>query len=170
MIVTLFSTITQQSGMEELISFLKLLHQCSILPPAEMLALNNQQTNKEVTLKDSERLDTVLKYVMANFRGSLDSKTAAKLTFLNEAAFCRFFKKRMEQTFSQFVNHVRITHAKSLLLKKDWDVLRVCYDSGFNSLSYFNRQFRESTGKSPKEYRKSFHSQLECVMMDYQDD
>src|SRR5690606_10022389 len=124
----------------------------------------------KLTNKDSARLEPVLKYVMENFRDELDSKTAASMIHLNDAAFCRYFKRRMEQTFSQFVNSVRITHAMNLLLTKDWDVLRICYESGYRNLSYFNRQFREITGQSPKEYRSVFQRSKETLVMDTQPD
>ncbi|MCO5238341.1 MAG: AraC family transcriptional regulator, partial [Chitinophagaceae bacterium] len=92
------------------------------------------------------------------------------LIYLNEAAFCRYFKSRTEQTFSQFVNHVRITHATNLLVNEEWDILRICYESGFNNLSYFNRQFREITGQSPKEYRNALRHGNENLIMDSQSD
>ena len=166
----LFSGITQQKGMEQLITFLTLLNQISLFPPSNIKVLNEAHTTIKLTNKDSERLDFVINYVMENFREELDSKTAAGMVYLNDAAFCRYFKSRMEQTFSQFVNHVRVTHATSLLLTKDWDVLRVCFESGFKNLSYFNRQFREIIGQSPKEYRKSFQDKNESLVMDSKED
>jgi AraC-like DNA-binding protein len=35
-------------------------------------------------------------------------------------------------------------------------IVDVCYDSGFNNLSHFNKQFRKNTGVTPSEYRKRF--------------
>jgi len=166
----LFSDISRQTGMEELITFLQLLHRVSQSPAAAVRILNNTQSTIKLTSKDSARLEPVIKYVMENFREELDSKTAAGMIYLQEAAFCRYFKSRTEQTFSQFVNHVRITHATNLLLTEEWDVLRICYESGFKNLSYFNRQFREITGLSPKGYRRSFNGKNEHLMMDARED
>lgn len=166
----LFEDIVLQTGMEELITFLQLLHRISQYPSSSVKILNDTQSAIKLTNKDSARLEPVIKYVMENFREELDSKTAARMVYLNEAAFCRYFKSRTEQTFSQFVNHVRITHATNLLITGEWDVLRICYESGFKNLSYFNRQFREITGQSPKEYRKSFIGKNENLMMDVKED
>ncbi len=166
----LFDDITRQRGMEELITFLQLLNQISQTSSFSVKMLNDTQSAIKLTNKDSARLEPVIKYVMENFREDLDSKTAARMVYLNDAAFCRYFKSRTEQTFSQFVNHVRITHATNLLITEEWDVLRICYESGFNNLSYFNRQFREITGQSPKEYRKSFNGKNENLIMDTKED
>ena len=166
----LFGSLTQKKGMDKLVTFLQLLNEISKIPPTRARMLNETQSAMKLTNKDSARLEPVLKYVMENFRDELDSKTAASLIHLNDAAFCRYFKRRMEQTFSQFVSSVRITHAMNLLLTEDWDVLRICYESGFRNLSYFNRQFREITGQSPKEYRSVFQRSKETLVMDTQPD
>jgi AraC-like DNA-binding protein len=100
------------------------------------------------------KLDAVYRYVLENFKEDVNSKTAASLAFLNESAFCRYFKRQTRKTFSQFVNQVRVTHATSLLLDKNKSISDVCYECGFNNLSYFNRQFKTNTNKSPLEYRK----------------
>lgn len=161
----LFDTIIHKKGMDELITFLQLLNELANLPKEHYNILNKTQSKLKLTNKDSVRLEPVIKYVMENFRNELDSKIAAKIIHLNHAAFCRFFKKRMDQTFSQFVNSVRITHATSLLLTEDWDVLRICYECGFKNLSYFNRQFREITMQSPKAYRYTFRGSDDSLIM-----
>jgi AraC-like DNA-binding protein len=166
----LFASLIKQNGMDELITFLQLLNEVSRLPQTDVKVLNETLSAMKLTNKDSARLEPVLKYVIENFRDELDSRTAAALIHLNEAAFCRYFKRRMEQTFSQFVNNVRITHATNLLLTEEWDVLRICYESGFKNLSYFNRQFREIIGQSPKAYRKAFQGTNEELVMDNQAD
>lgn len=160
----LFENITAQDGIGELITFLQLLNEVSCLPTSHVKVLNETQSAMKLTNKDSARLEPVLKYVIENFRDEIASKTAASLIHLNEAAFCRYFKRRMEQTFSQFVNSVRITHATNLLLTEEWDILRICYECGFKNLSYFNRQFREIVGKSPREYRNAFRGNNSLVM------
>lgn len=166
----LFSKITRQQGMDELISFLRMLNHVSSMTDAELEVMNETQSVMKLTNRDSARLEPVMKYVIENFKDELDSRKAAELMHLNEAAFCRYFKRRMEQTFSQFVNNVRVTHAVNLLLTEEWDILRICYESGYKNLSYFNRQFREITGKSPKQYRRAFKGTDDSLVMDTRED
>lgn len=162
----LFSQVYSQKGMEQLITILQLLHHLSKLPSSSLKSINESPLAIKLNTLDSSRLDPVIKYVMENFTHQVESSIAAKMVHMAEAAFCRYFKRRTEQTFSQFVNNVRVTHATNLLLTKDWDILRICYQSGFSNLSYFNRQFREIVGQTPKEYRNLFQNKNENLIMD----
>jgi len=54
----------------------------------------------------------------------------------------------------EYVNEFRIVHATKLLSETDAPISEVCFDSGFNNFSHFNRNFKKITGKSPREYRR----------------
>ena len=56
-------------------------------------------------------------------------------------------------TFTDFVNQYRITQAKTLLLQ-DKTVSEVCYEVGFESLSYFNKLFKKITGENPSKFKQ----------------
>lgn len=75
---------------------------------------------------------------------------------MTPSAFCRFFKKRTGKTFSQALNEIRIGHACKLFIGQGLPVSEVCYRSGYNSLSYFNRKFKAITNHSPLAYRRRF--------------
>lgn len=166
----LFLEIMQGDGLGELITLLKMLNFLATLNPQYLETLNESESVVNPRDHDASRLRPVLQYVKENFRGDISNQHAASLVHLNEAAFCRYFKKRMEQTFSQYVNNVRVTYASRLLLSRDWDVLQVCYECGYNNLSYFNRKFRETTGKSPREFRSYFRDSGRNLMMDDKED
>nr|WP_255547610.1 AraC family transcriptional regulator [Mucilaginibacter sp. dw_454] len=106
--------------------------------------------------KKENKLDEVYKYVLGNFKDEITSQKAAALAFMNESAFCRYFKRRTNKTLSQFINHVRVTHAIHLLTEGDLSISKVCFECGFGNLSYFNRQFKAVTGKTPYNYRKEY--------------
>lgn len=61
------------------------------------------------------------------------------------------------RNFFRFVNGYRVDAAKSMLSRapsRDEKLIKIAFDVGFNSLSTFNRVFKEITGQSPSEYRK----------------
>jgi AraC-like DNA-binding protein len=72
---------------------------------------------------------------------------------LSLAAFCRYMKKTTKFTYTDFVNQYRVQYAKKLLIQ-DKNVTETCFESGFESLSYFNRIFKKWTGESPSSFRK----------------
>lgn len=67
---------------------------------------------------------------------------------------CRYFKKTMGCTMTDYLNDVRLRHAATLLQYSSVPILEVASNVGFASLSYFNKIFKAKYGVSPKEYRK----------------
>ena len=63
-------------------------------------------------------------------------------------------------TFTDFVNNYRINQAKIFLLK-DQSVTEVCFQVGFESLSYFNKLFKQHTGETPSEFKKKHFRPIE---------
>jgi len=66
----------------------------------------------------------------------------------------RVFKSYLGITPSQFINNARLDYASDLLLNTDAPVTRICYDVGFDNLSYFYRLFGSRWGCSPQQFRK----------------
>jgi AraC-like DNA-binding protein len=56
-------------------------------------------------------------------------------------------------TYTDFVNQYRINYSKQLLLQ-DLSISAICYESGFENLSYFNRVFKKQVGMSPSQFKK----------------
>ena len=86
---------------------------------------------------------------------SLSLKELAKRMHTNETYVSRAINLGLETNFNHFINQLRIEHAKELLASTRNNVLEVALDSGFNSKSTFNRVFREMTGQTPTQFRKS---------------
>lgn len=60
--------------------------------------------------------------------------------------------------FSRFIAEIRIKHACKLLMESDESISQICDESGFNTLSNFNKKFKEIMQKSPLQYKKEFMS------------
>lgn len=81
------------------------------------------------------------------------SALAAELG-MSESRFSRFFRKATGNTFTDFVNRVRISRACQLLMDTDQQVTHICYEVGFNNVANFNRRFLEIKGMTPTEFRR----------------
>lgn len=101
-------------------------------------------------------MQKVHEYVMKHFKEEIRLNEVAALTNMTEAAFCRYFKSRTNKTFSDFVSEIRIGHACKLLMEEKFSVTQICYESGFNTVSNFNRQFKNLMNKSPLQYQKTY--------------
>lgn len=104
------------------------------------------------------RLQSVHDYVMNNFRKEIGLVSAASVANMNPSSFSRYFKQAYGKTFSEYVNEIRIGYACKLLLEDDIGITQTCFQSGFNNISNFNKQFKKLHNLSPKEYRNRFKS------------
>jgi AraC-like DNA-binding protein len=73
---------------------------------------------------------------------------------MSESKFSRFFRKATGNTFTDFVNRVRISRACQLLMDTEQQITHICYEVGFNNVANFNRRFLEIKGIKPSEFRK----------------
>lgn len=69
--------------------------------------------------------------------------------------FSEKFKESTGINFVEYVARTRVEEARSLLLDPHRRITEVAFDVGFQSLSQFNRSFREHCGQSPREYREA---------------
>ncbi len=138
---------------EQLIEMLTIFQELANSP--DLVALTAKPIAGQYKLKEQQRLKIVYAYIEAHYKEKIDIIQMAELTHLTHAAFCRYFKKMTLMTFTEFVNQYRINQAKTLLLL-DKTVSEVCFDCGFESLSYFNRIFKKITGDNPMAFKKNY--------------
>jgi YesN/AraC family two-component response regulator len=144
--------LNSESSFESILQILKLLKY--IAHVNDFQTLENPDFQWDPSLPQNNRLKKIYEYVFFNFRGEIRLNEVSSILGITEGAFCAFFKKCTKKTFSDFIKEVRIGYACKLLAQ-DTDKLisDVCFDSGYNNFANFNRQFKEITGISPKEYR-----------------
>ncbi|TRZ42297.1 AraC family transcriptional regulator [Robertkochia solimangrovi] len=105
---------------------------------------------------ENEVLSRVYSYMFKNFKNPISLNEMAEVAHMNPSAFSRYFKKMSRKTFSRYLNEIRIGYACKLLLEQRYNITDICYESGFNNLSNFNRQFKSITSHSPTEYIKDY--------------
>lgn len=107
---------------------------------------------------DTSRINQVFDYLFQNYTEDIALADVASLIHMSPPAFCKFFKKHTGKTFSHTLNEIRIGHACKLFIEQGLPVTEVCYRSGYNTPSYFNRWFKRITGVAPLQYRKKFYA------------
>lgn len=138
---------------EKLVEFLNILQ--ILAESKDYNVLNAGGISLIVQNQDNDRIDTIYKYVRAHFTESIQLEDIARKVNMTVPSFCRYFKKVTNKTFTEFVNEFRIVHACKLLSEERHSIAEVCFESGFNNFSHFNKLFKAKTGKSPNNYRKS---------------
>lgn len=141
-----------EEGPTKLIVLIQLLQILCTTNEYELLASGGYVNTYHT--KDNERIDKVFKYLFANFSTSIKLDDVASLANMNKQAFCRFFKARTQKTLVEFINEIRIAHAIKLMTKDDMNIGRIAYECGYNSISNFNKFFKQVTHKTPSDFKK----------------
>jgi len=137
--------------------FVQLLYVLDILSRSqEYYYLSSEGFMKKGNQHQVNKINKVYDYILINYTKPITVNEVASVASMNTSAFCRFFKQVMMKTFVRFLTELRIGHACKLLISSDKNIASVCYESGYQNLSNFNRQFKEFTGKTPNEYKKEF--------------
>jgi len=143
-----------ESSFRSMLQVLDLLRFISKIEDA--LTLKIAEFKWDIDLPQNQRLKKIYEYVFFNFKENIRLSEAASIVGITEGAFCAFFKKNTKKTFSNFIKEVRIGYACKLLSEDhDMSISQICFDSGYNNFANFNRQFKELTNVSPKEYRQN---------------
>ncbi|WP_420151268.1 AraC family transcriptional regulator [Spirosoma sp.] len=144
----------QPAGFERVLSLLNLLNDLS--HATDYRYLTSPGYTNTVKPNETDRMQLVHDYVLDHFPDDLSLDTIADLAGMTPPAFCRYFKTRANKTFSEFVSEVRIGHACKLLIGGKLNITQISFESGFRTLSNFNRQFKEITGQTPSAYVRTY--------------
>lgn len=121
----------------------------------EATVLNNTDTSVKSFLNDKIRMASVYEYINGKYNQNPDVNQIAAQVHLSTAAFCRYFKKQTQMTFTGFVNQYRVSQAKTLLLQ-DKNISETSFAVGFESISHFNKVFKKDTGENPSAFKKRY--------------
>lgn len=122
----------------------------------EKLFLSSLGFVQDYSLERTDKINEIYNYTFTNFTESISIEAVSKAVHISPNSFCRYFKTRTSKTYLQFLTELRIGHACKLILENEMSIAQVCYASGFNNISNFNRKFKEITGKTPLQYYKSY--------------
>ncbi|GAB3919857.1 helix-turn-helix domain-containing protein [Larkinella terrae] len=137
---------------ERMLALLTIFQQLAV--STEYQLLNAESISLDLNGREQDRINRIYGFVEAHFSQPIDIQDVASLANMTVPAFCRYFKKMTLMTFTDFVNEFRITQARKLLAGER-SIGDVCYDSGFNNLSHFNKVFKQRTGQTPGMYRRA---------------
>lgn len=142
----------EKTGLARITSLLEVLER---LCQNTSSALSSSVYSGSRSSENASRINKVCRYVYENASEEISLEKAASLVSLSKSAFCKFFARNMKTSFSDYVNEIRIANACLLLSDTDKTVREIASDSGFESLTYFNRVFLKKKGTTPVKFRMS---------------
>ena len=109
---------------------------------SDLVRLNEAGLMMGLSEKDGSRMDRVMQFLLKNRFQKISLEETAAVANLSKEAFCRFFKLRTRNTYTQYLNQLRITEAQKQLQETDLSISEIAYRVGFENLAYFNRSFK----------------------------
>lgn len=103
---------------------------------------------------EAPEISRAREFIREHLAEPLDLKQVAENANLSSCYFCRKFKESTGITFTSYISRSRVEEAKKLLANPQVRVSEVAFEVGFQSLTHFNRVFKEISGISPTRYRR----------------
>lgn len=107
-----------------------------------------------------DQINAIVNRITENVAQTITATDVAANLGMSESRFSRFFRRATGNTYTDFVNQVRINRACQLLMDSERYITNICYDVGFNNVANFNRRFLELKGMTPSEFRKQAESRF----------
>lgn len=109
--------------------------------------VSRQQTNLD-------KAEAMACFVARNYTSRIQVKDIATCVDLHPDYAATLFRKTFGTTLNALITRHRVAHAQRQLITTAEQVVNIAHDSGFDSLSRFNRAFKEIAGVTPRQYRK----------------
>lgn len=103
---------------------------------------------------ENEQVNRIVNRITRDYAQPVSAAELAAELGMSDSRFSRFFRRATGNTFSDFVNRIRVNRAGQLLMETDRLVTHIGYEVGFNNLANFNRRFLEIKGVTPSEFRR----------------
>jgi len=136
---------------------------------AKLIEIYGELARRELYQKDRVKeanrakrqcyIESMLKtceYINLHYMENLTLEQVAKISGFSKYHFTRIFKQFINMTFYEYLNQKRIKQATLLLGNKEMSITEIAMDSGFKSISTFNRTFKAINGRSPTSYRETW--------------
>ena len=115
---------------------------------------NPATAKNSVKSEKLKNLDKVISYIETHYNEKISTLDLAKMCYLSEGYFCRFFKKITGRTAADYIAEFRVEKASIMLKNTDSSISEIASRTGFDDANYFTRVFKKVKGMTPSEYRK----------------
>jgi len=120
---------------------------------ADHLSIKSNQIAVQTTNAEPPVIAKAKQFIREHHTEDLSLGQVAQAVHTSIFYFCKLFRKVTGTTFTEFVSRTRLEKAKNLLLNPNLRISEIAFEVGFQSLTHFNRVFKNVVGESPTEYR-----------------
>ncbi len=141
------------SEADHFVQFLKFLWILNELSKSPYKILASSSFAHSTRNQESRRVTKVKQYINDHYSEQLRLDDLASMVGMSPSAFSRFFKMRTGKSLSDYLLDIRLGYAARMLVDSTKNISEICYESGFNNLSNFNRIFKSKRNITPRDFR-----------------
>lgn len=119
-----------------------------------ILADEERKDDRALSAPGMNYLDTIAHIIRTHYMEDISLDGFARLAGMSRFSFCRAFKRNFHQSYTSYVNSVRLHNARELLITSGASITDVAFAVGFKNSGHFNRVFKAACHMSPREYRR----------------
>lgn len=147
--------LTAPSSFYQMMKLIEILHVMSTDRNGRIMA-TNVDSDHSVQANSNNRLRKTQEYIAANYQNEIRLNDLAEMAGMSPSSFSRFFKLRTGRSLSDYIIGIRLDVAARELVSTKTPISDICYASGFNNVSNFNRIFKKNKGCTSKEFREIY--------------
>ncbi len=114
-----------------------------------------QKDEYRKTFKKMDTFNRIIEYLNSHYTENVTVAYLADHFNMSPSYFAHFFKKNAQKSVIEYINEIRIRHAKLFLENDDASISEIALRTGFYDINYFSRKFKAITGLTPTEYKKT---------------
>jgi YesN/AraC family two-component response regulator len=111
------------------------------------------EENEEAEIETNPSIEAVLDYIKEHIDEPISIDTLTDIASMSKAAFFRIFKETLDISPIDYINRERVEIAKNRLVDISKSVTDICYELGYNHMTYFIRVFKKYEGITPKQFQ-----------------
>jgi len=129
-----------------LTEILSLLYEYQLLTLTEVV--------EEADVYQVGNIKKAVSYIREHYNSKMKISDVADCVGMSEQYFCRYFKKMMGKTLTEYMNEIRVDKASELLSSTEEKIIDIALQCGYDNVSYFIKRFKNIKGITPQEYRR----------------
>lgn len=153
-IVEVRSSQTPFHGVEELICVYELFMQFGL--HLQNTLLSGDPSSRQGSNRTFDKINAACHFISENCDKDLTLDSVADQVGFSSCYFSRVFKQTIQCNFVEYLTMQRLKRAQNLLADSDEAITTIAMESGFKSISTFNRVFQKYKGCSPSEFKKHY--------------
>jgi AraC-like DNA-binding protein len=151
-IISLLNRFPGFKGFDQIANLLLLLQKMATYSDRQLLA--SPLYYEAFPTLGNKRIEKIISFINSNYTRDIGLSEIASMAAMNPSAFCRYFKENTGKTYMQYVTDMRIGYACKLLALDKMSVSEISDECGFDSISNFNRTFKQATQFTPTQYQQ----------------